>query len=122
MDKVESAFGGRNPIGFDYNKYAERMKEDDKKMSAFLVSGPSNINSQEQPLDSVLQRSESSISEAHSMEALSGASSSSDIPSPEIEGTNKLEKSEVREQLRCRISVDAETQHQPNLIQIKETI
>lgn len=122
MDKLESAFGGCNPIGFDYNQYAERMKEDDKKMAALLTSGPSNINSQEQPLNSVLQGSESSISEAHLEEALSEASSSSDIPSPEIEGTSKLEKGEVKEPLHCKISVDAETEHQPNLIQIRESI
>lgn len=124
MDKLESAFGGRNPVGFDYNQYAERMKEDDKKMSmsALSTSGPSNINSQEQPLDSILQRSESSISEAHSGEALSEASSSSDIPSPEVEGTSKLEKIKVKEQLGCKTSVDAETDHQPNLIQVRESI
>ncbi|MQM01982.1 hypothetical protein Taro_034742 [Colocasia esculenta] len=38
MDKLESAFGGRNPIEFDYKKFQERMQEDDRKMSAFLAS------------------------------------------------------------------------------------
>lgn len=33
MDKVESAFGGKNKAGFDYKTYAQRMREEDKKMS-----------------------------------------------------------------------------------------
>jgi len=32
MDKLESAFGGNGDKGFDVNKYAERMKEDDNKI------------------------------------------------------------------------------------------
>ncbi|KAF8404557.1 hypothetical protein HHK36_009444 [Tetracentron sinense] len=35
MDKLESAFGGNNQVDFDINDYAERMREDDKKMSSF---------------------------------------------------------------------------------------
>lgn len=35
MDKLESAFGGKDTVGFKFDKYAERMKEDDKKMPAF---------------------------------------------------------------------------------------
>ncbi|KAL8095130.1 hypothetical protein AgCh_036547 [Apium graveolens] len=30
MDKVESAFGGKNKVGFDYETYAHRMREEDK--------------------------------------------------------------------------------------------
>lgn len=33
MDKLESAFGGKSTAGFDYKTYAQRMKEEDKKMS-----------------------------------------------------------------------------------------
>lgn len=32
IEKLEAAFGGNDTGGFDINKYAERMKEDDKKM------------------------------------------------------------------------------------------
>lgn len=32
-EKLESVFGGRNSTGFDYETYAQRMKEDDKKIS-----------------------------------------------------------------------------------------
>ncbi|KAL5559041.1 hypothetical protein UlMin_035252 [Ulmus minor] len=39
MDKLESAFGGNDDTGFDINKYAERMKEDDKRMPAFWTRG-----------------------------------------------------------------------------------
>ncbi|MCL7030114.1 hypothetical protein MKW94_002884 [Papaver nudicaule] len=31
MEKLESAFGGQNPSGFDYEEYSETMREDDKK-------------------------------------------------------------------------------------------
>ena len=123
MDKLESAFGGRNLAGFNYNQYAERMKEDDKRMSTLLTSGsPTAINSQEQPLDSILQRSGSSKSEAHSEEALSGTSSSTDIPSPGAEGTSKLDEGEFKEKLSCKISVGAETECQPGSVQIRESV
>ncbi|XP_042476656.1 phosphatidylinositol transfer protein 3-like [Macadamia integrifolia] len=39
MDKLESAFGGRNTVGFDYKEYGEKMKEDDRKMFDFINSG-----------------------------------------------------------------------------------
>ncbi|XP_043692405.1 phosphatidylinositol transfer protein 3-like [Telopea speciosissima] len=39
MDKLESAFGGRNTVGFDYKKYSEQMKEEDSKMADFINSG-----------------------------------------------------------------------------------
>ncbi|KAK6257401.1 hypothetical protein QUC31_000860 [Theobroma cacao] len=35
MEKLESAFGGNDDSGFDVNKYAERMREDDKRIPAF---------------------------------------------------------------------------------------
>lgn len=39
MDMLESSFGGNNNASFDINTYAERMKEDDKKMVAFWSRG-----------------------------------------------------------------------------------
>ena len=33
MDKLESYFGGKNTVGFNYEAYAQKMKEDDKSMS-----------------------------------------------------------------------------------------
>lgn len=38
MELVETAFGGKGDAEFDINKYAERMKEDDKKISASLAN------------------------------------------------------------------------------------
>lgn len=35
MSLMESAFGGDDEADFDVNKYAERMREDDKKLSSF---------------------------------------------------------------------------------------
>ncbi|KAI3984238.1 hypothetical protein MKX01_011192 [Papaver californicum] len=32
MEKLESAFGGQNPKGFDHKEYGETMREDDKKI------------------------------------------------------------------------------------------
>ncbi|XAR48577.1 hypothetical protein NMG60_11031447 [Bertholletia excelsa] len=39
VDQLESAFGGKDTEGFDVNKYAERMREDDKKMLSFWANG-----------------------------------------------------------------------------------
>ncbi|KAJ7959044.1 Random slug protein 5-like [Quillaja saponaria] len=39
MDHLESAFGGNDDTEFDLNKYADRMQEDDKKMSSFWTRG-----------------------------------------------------------------------------------
>ncbi|KDP20223.1 hypothetical protein JCGZ_09855 [Jatropha curcas] len=39
MDQLESSFGGKDCSGFDIIKYAERMKEDDKKMPLFWTRG-----------------------------------------------------------------------------------
>ncbi|KAA8522498.1 hypothetical protein F0562_013141 [Nyssa sinensis] len=39
MDQIESAFGGKDAAGFDINKYAERMREDDKRMPSFWEKG-----------------------------------------------------------------------------------
>lgn len=58
MDKLESAFGGRNSVGFDYEAYAQRMKEDDKKMPYFITSGCSSPSCQ-LSIMSESQRSES---------------------------------------------------------------
>ncbi|XP_052190905.1 uncharacterized protein LOC127800368 [Diospyros lotus] len=39
MDQLESSFGGKDMTGFDINKYAERMKEDDKRIPSFWAEG-----------------------------------------------------------------------------------
>ncbi|KAK3438064.1 hypothetical protein EUGRSUZ_F02445 [Eucalyptus grandis] len=39
MDRLESAFGGNDANGFDIGKYAERMREDDKRMPLAWTRG-----------------------------------------------------------------------------------
>lgn len=38
MDKLETTFGGRNPVGFNYESYRDRMKADDLKKSQCVNS------------------------------------------------------------------------------------
>ncbi|KAK9930577.1 hypothetical protein M0R45_027612 [Rubus argutus] len=39
IEKLEAAFGGNDTAGFDITKYAERMKEDEKKMPTIWTTG-----------------------------------------------------------------------------------
>lgn len=41
-DTLETSFGGKNPVGFNYEDYAQRMIEDDKKMTDYVDSGCSS--------------------------------------------------------------------------------
>lgn len=45
MSLVESAFGGDDKADFDINKYAERMREDEKKLSSFWKKGDNSASS-----------------------------------------------------------------------------
>jgi hypothetical protein len=47
MEELDSAFGGKNPVTFEYNSYAERMQEDDKKMGSLHSSTNSLLESAE---------------------------------------------------------------------------
>ncbi|KAK9279675.1 hypothetical protein L1049_013355 [Liquidambar formosana] len=86
MDKLESAFGGRNSVGFDYETYKERMKEDDRKMSDITYSGCSSpsyqpsITSESQQLESLILDHGSEASEE------GGFSSSDETSSSNVEG------------------------------------
>lgn len=42
---VESAFGGDDKADFDVNKYAERMRADDKKLSSFWKKDDNSASS-----------------------------------------------------------------------------
>lgn len=46
MDKLETSFGGKNTIGFDYETYRQTMKEDDQKCINFVGSSCSSPSSQ----------------------------------------------------------------------------
>ncbi|XP_074380765.1 uncharacterized protein LOC141721659 isoform X2 [Apium graveolens] len=63
MELVESAFGGKGDADFDINKYAERMKEDDKKISASLLNV---VNSDPVIMESNLETSEDKVVEESS--------------------------------------------------------
>lgn len=39
VDQLECAFGGENQVGFNFDDYAERMREDDKRMPLFWSRG-----------------------------------------------------------------------------------
>ncbi|TKY74354.1 Random slug protein 5 [Spatholobus suberectus] len=54
MDNLESAFGGNGNTGFDVNKYAEGMKEDDNKKYSFWTQAKSlSSDAHNAPLDSI---------------------------------------------------------------------
>lgn len=72
MDSLESAFGGKDNNGFDITKYAERMKEDDKKIPSFWSrsDSPSSVpqNVPPPPLDSIKLDSDSDASDKETKE------------------------------------------------------
>ncbi|XVE95343.1 hypothetical protein REPUB_Repub02eG0088600 [Reevesia pubescens] len=51
VEKLESAFGGNDASGFNINKYAERMTEDDKRIPAFWTRGNPQSAAPPQPVD-----------------------------------------------------------------------
>ncbi|KAA0041850.1 hypothetical protein IC582_019720 [Cucumis melo] len=70
-DKLETSFGGKNPIGFNYEDYSQRMMEDDKKMTRFIDSGCSSptykaLLSKSQLLDSAASDFDSQASDDES--------------------------------------------------------
>lgn len=75
MDQLESAFGGKDNSGFDINKYAERMREDDKKMPTFWarINPPSEVPraalANAQCLNSINPGSDSDASSSHGAES-----------------------------------------------------
>ncbi|XP_038881392.1 phosphatidylinositol transfer protein 3-like [Benincasa hispida] len=70
-DELETSFGGKNPVGFNYEDYSQRMMEDDKKMTHFIDSGCSSpiykaILSKSQLLDSAASDVDSQTSDEES--------------------------------------------------------
>ncbi|XP_062005185.1 uncharacterized protein LOC133722321 isoform X1 [Rosa rugosa] len=80
IDKLDAAFGGRNACGFDYEAYAQRMKEDDKKMCDFIETGCSP--SLQPSIMSELQQSNSVASDPGSegSDEAAGLSSGDEAP------------------------------------------
>ncbi|KAL4297903.1 hypothetical protein GQ457_12G016290 [Hibiscus cannabinus] len=70
MEKLESAFGGNDDSGFNIDKYAERMREDDKRIPAFWARGNTQSSAPTEPvptstvdLNSIEQNSDSNASD-----------------------------------------------------------
>ncbi|XP_027350260.1 phosphatidylinositol transfer protein 3-like isoform X1 [Abrus precatorius] len=42
MDKLEASFGGKSTVGFNYEAYAKKMREDDRRLSDVIDSGISS--------------------------------------------------------------------------------
>ncbi|BBN69278.1 Sec14p-like phosphatidylinositol transfer family protein [Prunus dulcis] len=88
MDKLESAFGGKNSCGFDYQAYAQRMREDDKKMSSFIDSGCSpSVISELQQSDALTSDHCSEVSDEGGCSSCDEAASSNlDVVDEKIQG------------------------------------
>ncbi|WOH06298.1 hypothetical protein DCAR_0625723 [Daucus carota subsp. sativus] len=65
MDKLESAFGGNNKVGFDYNTYAQRMKGEDMNMSDLNSGCPHSSDLPESLHEHSLTDGESESSEEY---------------------------------------------------------
>ncbi|OVA03891.1 CRAL-TRIO domain [Macleaya cordata] len=119
MEKLESAFGGRNPKGFDYKEYSERMREDDKKMSDFINSGYSTTPSH-QPSTSDHASEEPSDATSSSSPSSPYSSSSDKECYPKLEGTEDYTLDEkIQDQIRCKDSEkDVTEAHETDVTQM----
>lgn len=103
MDQLESAFGGNNNTGFDINKYAERMKEDDKRIPAFWTradspsAAPQPVPNDTPSLDSIKLEGDSDLSNSEKKNSSPSHGIESDMASPDhnklvaTDGTNPTE-------------------------------
>lgn len=86
MDQLESAFGGNSDCGFEINKYAERMREDDKRMSSSCTSGnpPSTAPQPDltSALDSINLGSESDHSDSEKTDGSPSQAAESEVVPP----------------------------------------
>lgn len=49
VDQLESAFGGKGKADFDFDKYSERMRDDDKRMQSQWEGGNIACEAPHQP-------------------------------------------------------------------------
>ncbi|XVF36754.1 hypothetical protein REPUB_Repub19eG0085400 [Reevesia pubescens] len=89
MEKLECPFGGNDGSGFNINKYAERMREDDRRMPALWTRGNPQSATPPQPmptppvdLNSVNLKSDSDASDNGKVESSPSHVSDSEGPSP----------------------------------------
>lgn len=90
MDKLDSAFGGKNPAGFNYETSAQLMREDDKKKLSDSVSN-SSLPTYLSPAESEINQEDASISDPDSEASEEGGfSPSHEMASLNLEeGANK---------------------------------
>lgn len=90
MNLVESAFGGKDDSGFNINKYAERMREDDKKKLSFWTGCENPPAISQQPssaatTDSSTQNADSNTSDNDSDKIVAPSSPRTEsIVSPDV--------------------------------------
>ena len=97
LDKLDAAFGGKNTGGFDYEEYAQQMKEDDIRKSNFLDSSCASPSS--------ITLSESHQSESPDVDHDSNASNESGLSSGEEATHSNLECIDIQVQelsLSCK--------------------
>ncbi|XP_043809414.1 phosphatidylinositol transfer protein 3 isoform X2 [Manihot esculenta] len=96
MDQLESAFGGKDNSGFDISKYAERMKEDDKRMPLLWTVG-SEPSAMPQPaltstasldvsMESHSDASETDETDSSQLHGISTEIASNDVNTPAVDG------------------------------------
>ncbi|KAK7321167.1 hypothetical protein VNO77_31519 [Canavalia gladiata] len=85
FDHLESAFGGNDDTGFDISKYAERMKEDDKKIPSFWTreNSPSSVPKNAPSLDSIRLDSGSDASDKDKINSSADHGTDTGITNPE---------------------------------------
>ena len=71
FDHLESAFGGNDDTGFDINRYAERMKEDDKKTYSLWTreNSPPSVPNLALSLDSTRLESDTDASDSEKIDS-----------------------------------------------------
>lgn len=94
LDHLESAFGGNDNTPFDINKYAERMKEDDKKIPSFWTTetSPSSVPIDVPSLDSIKLDTDSDASDNEKIVRSSDSVADTGLVNP---GQNSVNQEEV---------------------------
>lgn len=87
FDHLESAFGGKDTAEFEINKYAERMKEDDKKIPSFWASenSTSSVQNIAPSLDSIKLDTDSDASDNEKKVCASDSEKIDCSPNPDSE-------------------------------------
>ncbi|PNX63295.1 hypothetical protein L195_g053433 [Trifolium pratense] len=70
MDKLESCFGGKNTAKVNFEAYGQNMREDDKRMTAFIDSGCSTPSFYSSEVNEALQSRNDSEDESSGNEAV----------------------------------------------------